>query len=503
MDTIAEALTKTRTAARVLRELQSAGWAQQRTFSMVEVTTTTDTPGSVVSALHPAALGADSATATCAFGDTTLEILLACDGSMSVLDPGPVDFRQVFAQENRRDAQAAWRGDAAAALRLPGRWTVRVEVDLSSTLQSAAPHLSWHVLSTIDELARLVSAVPVWDLAPALDPDNAPVFVLEDLGADELLLLGRGAVIPLDSDTAALTAVSHIESVMLDPWHVPELPQAPRPGAIRPVLLRGTSLAAVEHKIWDATATLAWVGLASSVRRATDALRIEVLGLQRVAYDLPAAGLEVSQDDARRSYELFGWAGGADTIDQRLAVQQVVSLYRDAPPWTKINDVADAARAVFSSLRRDSVSEALQARRAARTLALDAGQRAADQVNGVTKSVAERLTASLLAIGGVIVAQTTAVIDLGQASDLRTLIALFLVGLAIWNIVAESPPLRGTINDLRADLPQFADTLTEAEIRKILALRSVTSAARRAVAISFAVPAVYLLAALVAWRIQR
>lgn len=502
MDAIAEALVRTRSEARALRELEAAGWEVQRTFSMAEVAMVTRDPHGALDALRPTSNGAESVAATCVFGEARVEVVESRDGALSVLDPDPVNFDHTFTEEHRRDARKAWSGDPAAALRLPGEWTVRVVVDLSRELREASPAHAWSVLRTVEDLATLLDSVSVWDLAPTLDPDLPPVFVLEDLGPEELLLLGKGAVVSLASDKVTTTALEGIESVTLDTWHIPELPQAPRPAAIRPVSMHGTELASIGQKLWGATAALAWVGLASSVRRTANDVQIEILGLQRVAYDLPCAGLNLSPKLARRSYELLAWAGGSEAIDQRLAVQQVASLYRD-PPWTKIDDVFDAAVAVYSSLRRDSVGEALQARRAARAFALEVAHRATEQVNSVTRSVAERLTASLLAIGGVIVAQTTSVIDAGQATDLRTLVALFLLGLVVWNVAAETPPLRASISDLRADLPRVADTLTDSDVQHILELRSVTSAARRARAITFAVPLVYLLAAVLAWFVQR
>lgn len=502
MNAIAEALVKTRSEARALRELEAAGWDVQRTFSVAEVAVVTSDPHAALDALRATSHGAESVTATCMFGEARIEVVESQDGALSVLDADPVSFDQTFVEECRRDARKAWSGDPAAALRLPGEWTVRLVVDLSRELREASPGRTWTVLRTVGELATLLDSVSVWDLAPTIDPDVPPIFLLEDLAPEESLLLGKGAVVSLASNSATTKALESIELATLDAWHIPELPRAPRPAAIRPVSMRGTALASIEQKLWGATAALAWAGLASSVRRTANEVQIEILGLQRVAYDLPCDGLNVSPKLARRSYELLAWAGGSEAVDQRLAVQQVASLYRD-PPWTKIDDVFEAALAVYSSLRRDSVGEALQARRAARAFALDVAHRATEQVNNVTRSVAERLTASLLAIGGVIVAQTTSVIDAGQAADLRTLVALFLLGLVVWNVAVETPPLRASISDLRADLPRVADTLTDNDVQHILELRSITSAARRARAITIAVPLVYLLAAALAWFVQR
>jgi hypothetical protein len=498
MDTVNVALTTTQAIARALKQMEASGWEMTRTFSIVSLVCRTSSPGDVLASLNLAELGGVHAIAWCEFGPATLQVTAEADGTTSVTDTGSVDVRSTFAREDWDNATDAWSGDADAALVLPGQWTIEIEVDLSASLQAAAPDFTWQVLRSVEDVARLVQSVPSWELAPTIDRDRPSLFVVEDLPAEEFLHLGRAAILPLSSTAGYGPAVKQIESATFEPWHPAELPHAPRPGAVRPVLRRGSGLAAVERTLWNATAALSWIGLATTVRLEADGVHLEILGLQRVAHHIPMTGLDVSEQAARGSYELYTWAGGPEAIDQRLAIQQVASLYREDAPWSKVRDVSDAAHSVFASLRRDAVSEAMQARRAARALAIEAANRTAEQINAVTRSVVERVAATLLAIGGVIVAQTTSTITVGQAGDLRLLVAIFLIGLAAWNVLAEGPGLTGPLNDFKADLPQFTDTLMKNERADIVKLHSVVSASNRARNMRIVVPVVYVAAALAA-----
>jgi hypothetical protein len=80
----------------------------------------------------------------------------------------------------------------------------------------------------------------------------------------------------------------------------------------------------------------------------------------------------------------------------------------------------------------------------------------------------------------VIVAQTTRAITEGQAHDLRARLALFLLGLIVWNLTVEGPPVSSPLKSLRRDLDTVADRLTESERDEILQLSAITSACRRA-----------------------
>jgi len=504
MDRFRDAIRETRDFCGTVHGLKARGWTVTRDVSTVTLVKSGGTSGEVLSDLSGLLDVADRASAEGVFGEASLLVLMAKGKQPVVSRQSPVDYLRTFGRELVDTAADAWAGDAEAALSLPGRWTVTVVRDLSSALAAVEPTFTWRVLPGLSAIEALLLQVPVWALGPTWDEGQPTVFLLEDLDKGNTLHLGRSAIVPLAADEDILEAMRALERRTARDWRMPDLPDAAAPEALAPTLRTGSKLAALEHAAWMRCATMSWVALSTKVDLlgAGSAIVLEVFGLQRVAHRVEAKGVSINEYQARKAYGLYEWASAPDAVDQRLAVQQVASLYRDQPPWEKSADVYDAAIAVFATLRRDAVSEVLLARRSARTLALDVANRTTEQVVAAARVAVERAVATLLAIGGVIVAQTTKALTEGQAQDLRVLLAVFLVGLVLWNITVEGPPLSAPLKSLVQDLRAIADLLTDSERKEILRLDALVSARRRAVRIRVLVPAVYLVAALAALMVR-
>lgn len=434
------------------------------------------------------------------FGEASLVVQMAAGANPVVSRRSPVDYLQTFSRELIDTATDAWAGDADAALALPGRWTVTLTHDLASALTTAEPSVTWRVLPEVSSVEALLVDVPVWALGPTWDAEKPAIFLVENLEEGNVLHLGRSAIVPLSSATDSSQAKQIFARSAASQRRVPNCPEAASPKALTPTLRTGLRLVDLERAAWRRCATMSWVALSTKVEilRADGALVVEIFGLQRVTHRLERAVVEVDEYQARRAYEMWEWASAPDAVDQRLAVQQVASLYRDQPPWERSADVYEAAAAVFATLRRDAVSEVLLSRRSARTLALDIANRTTEQVVAAARVAIERSVASLLAIGGVIIAQTTKVLTDGQAQDLRILLFFFLIGLILWNAAVEGPPLSAPLDNLRKDLRTVADLLTDSERDEILRLESIVSARRTVFRIRLVVPAVYAVAALAA-----
>ncbi|MGZ1489491.1 hypothetical protein [Brevibacterium sediminis] len=463
-----------------------------------------DSPQRLLSELAGASPRFESIVAEGVFGDASLRVVIDGSGNRAVTRQSPVDPARIFGREAADTAIDAWQGDVDSALSLPGEWTVTVEQDLSTKLCAYYPNVRWQVLPTIGDFEVLFADAPVWSLGPTLDTDSPTIFVIEELDDGQSLTLGNSAVVPLASDSFVLEAAKLTFETPPGKWGLPELPESPSPAALAPAKRTGSDLEWLENAMWIRCATMSWAGLATSVKlqNSGSQLALEVFGLQRVEHLVNPQGALIPLSEAPRAFDLYRWASGSGALDQRLAVQQVASLYRDVPPWENSNDVFDAALAVFANLRRDAVSEVLLARRAARTLAIDVAQRVTESASAIARSAIERCVATLLAIGGVIVAQTTSAITADQASDLRGLLAIFLVGLAVWNIFVEGPPARSPLKSLRSDLGTVADLLTPRERHEIMELEAVKSALRRTKVIQIAVPSVYVVAAIAAWLVH-
>ncbi len=437
------------------------------------------------------------------FGNgSELDISVAGEGGQ-VVENQRGTFSDRFFGRQASQARDAWDGDADAALGLPGAWVVSAEIRLAEPINESHPETAWVVVPTVDVVLAAISEVPVWKLAPSFDRLLPTVWLVEALGASDVLIAGASAIVPLGSDSAAAEVASALATHAPPArWRKPaHLPDLAHPKALAPIQVRGTALNQLEAAMWRASATTAWVAIASTVGTpSTGSAKIDVeyFGLQRVSHEIDRAGIAVTSDDASLALEMFTWSTSPDSVDQLLAVQQVCSLYREVAPWYSTADVFDAAQSVFMTLRRDAVAEALKERRAARAVAIEAAQRTSEHVAALSRSTAERVVGTLLAVVGVLVAKTTKTITPEQAQDLHWLLVVALVALAAWTIFIEGPPLTAPLSELEEDLPEIAKLLRPRERDEILKLHAIQGARHRARLIRWCAPIVFGLSAVAA-----
>lgn len=83
----------------------------------------------------------------------------------------------------------------------------------------------------------------------------------------------------------------------------------------------------------------------------------------------------------------------------------------------------------------------LAQQREARKLGVDVARQSVTASAALAREAVGRCLASLVALGGVVVASTNADLTAAQATQLRWLLALFLFALAAWNVFVEGPPV--------------------------------------------------------------
>jgi hypothetical protein len=483
--------------------LVSGGWIERRSGSVT--TLEKSAQGSVAVLLqeirghvrHFSSLHAEGT-----FGGMSLSVGNALDSPfISAQSPG--DTRQTFEKSQQEFAARAWSGDAGAALKLSGTWRVSISSDLTDPLKISNPGIDWHVLPAAEDLENEIQRVDSWHLRPLFDNAKPTMFLVENLDDRSWIFGGRFAVTGLQSDVVAQAISNFASSRTETKGALRELPAASAPEALEHELGGSSDLEKVSAGIWQACAAMSWASMASSLAVSVDgSLQVQIFGLQRVTHEIARAGLSLSNADCENAYAIHRWVQSSPGVDKLLAVQQVASLYRDTPPWTRNSDVFEAAQAVYNQMQRGTVAEVMQARRSARTMALDLTNRTADATSAMTRSTAERCVATLLGVLAVAVAQTTQVISVEVAQSLRLLLAAALIGLVAWNVFMEGPPLSASLRALSKDMPKVADLISDSERAEILGLTSVSNARRSAIRTRVAVPIVYAIVAGLALFVQ-
>jgi hypothetical protein len=311
----------------------------------------------------------------------------------------------------------------------------------------------------------LITRTKGWELIDLLEGRHL-IACVYGLAPAETLTSPALSVFALDPSVAA-----EVESDLLNVKISNSVSPIPGGAAVRdlvPVRHSG-ALQPVADRLLSLAAQAAWAGVASkvSVNAATKALDLEYFGYQRTMHSLEDRRC-FTPAQAYAAIALHDWVAAGDPTDPTLAIRQVVSLYPDNEVFFKGGDVKAAAEPIFTALRSDAVADAAKSQREVRGTAMTVGRQSAD----ASIAMAKGTLASLIAIGGVIVARSTKALTDGQAHDLRSLIALFLVFLAVWSFFIEGPPVTRVVAVFKAE--------------------------RRGWIVRFATPVVYLAAALLA-----
>lgn len=486
-----------RAAQDQLGDLIASGWvARDELLSVTLEAPPGSTGSSIASGLRPMLHMARDVRMRLEVGVNHFELGLV-QGALELIDTRAEDLRANFDGADLQTAQRARAGDTQAAIDLPGSWTATASFNLAAPLTEAEPTCAWRVVRGINVLEHSLSRRPWWRLTDLIDsPSGLVVYVV--LNESELVYV---------TDGFAVVGVARVEDFPR-PRGAEQKRTAVR-AAAAPILPEGVplpeQLVATPSRPMSKLAGIlrgragacAWAWLGNSVTAEGEHAEIEFFGFRRVQFSLGADGI-ADAEAAEESLNLYRWATAEASPDRVLAVRQVVSLSEGPELPSPASDVRRAAEPLFMALRSEAVTEVLRSQREARAIAIKTARKSSEAAQSASKSVVERTIASLAAVGGVALASASKVITSDQGRNLALAIGAYLLVLVLWSILVEGPPITNPLGALQEDLKQVGDLLSAEERTRIMALRSVKLARRRAIVARLAAPLAYLAGAVVA-----
>lgn len=427
------------------------------------------------------------------FGRFAIRLTLATDGSLQVTSSsGQVE--EQFGVDLRDRAHDAVNGDSVAAMSLPLEWSLDLVFFPTAALEEVAPHFRWLVFRSLSDAENFLSSVPYWRIGELLPADRPTVALIHDLDPGEWIRTPLMIVTRLSSAAEGLLQLERRGGVS-DSKHISGLIT---PESLVPISNNSQQLAPLRLCLLRIAAANAWAEIATDSTFGRTEASLEFFGLQRTKYAIPSTGPDVDEQECRETVALWAWVTTPDKSDRLMAVRQVLSLHSAEAPWTGAADVRQAAEPIFLALRSDAVAEVLRGQREVKAMAIATAQQTAALTTGMVKGAIERALASLLAIGGVVVASSTDAVGAALADQLRSLLSLALIGLALWSVCLESPQIFGVGRAFARDLPLFNQLLPAEDREQVLQMAALRSARAYAIWVSTAVPLVYLGLAVVA-----
>lgn len=487
-----------RAAQDQVSDLIASGWAARDELLSVTIQAPSGSTGSsIASGLRPMLHIARDVRMRVEAGVNHFELGLV-QGGLELIDTRADDLSANFDGADLQTAQRARAGDARAAIDLPGSWTAAASLNLAAPLTDADPSCSWRVVREIGVLEHAFSERPWWRLTDLIEAPSASVVYVVlseaelDYVTDEFAVVGVARVedFPRPRGAEQKRAAVRAAAAPMLPGGVP-LPEQLYATPSRPLSTLGRILRA-------RAGACAWAWLGNSVTAEGKHAEIEFFGFRRVQFSLGADGI-VDAEAAEESLNLYRWATAEASPDRVLAVRQVVSLSEGPELPSPASDVRLAAEPLFVALRSEAVTEVLRSQREARAIAIKTARKSSEAAQSASKSVVERTIASLAAVGGVALASASKVITSDQGRNLALAIGAYLLVLVLWSILVEGPPITNPLGALQEDLKQVGDLLSAEERTRIMALKSVKLARRRAIVARLAVPLAYLAGAVVAF----
>lgn len=501
-----EAADLTRSALDAAEVLVHEGWVRQETLpTFTLVNEAEDVAGApfvaAIDALRPLLI---AAKLTCRWGSDFLTLETVDTGLRPLVLTAHANgtLQATFNSEDLPDAEAAFNGDAAAALRLVGAWHADLNIDPARYLAMTDTSRHWLVLANAHSVETLLTSRPWWELKRLVEPGRPLVIAVHDIDtnidirtADQRIC--ALSLVPSDGDISPSPARYQERRSRWQAHAVP--PGIPNPSSLHPHLVSGRDpeVPAVIKALARQASACCWAFLATTVTIEGHMAHAEFFGLQRQEWPLEAIGPDLTPKEHEATYRLWEMSLDGATPDRLLATRQIVSLYQHEP-WADADDVIDASEPLFLALRSTATAEALRAQREARALALSVARQTADATTGLAKNAVERALAVFAAVGGIIVARTTNTLTMSQATGLRHLLGVYLLILVAWSFFLEGRPVTSAISALKADLGAFSDLLTESEQKSILESKTVKYAQQQAWIARIVVPLAYLAAAIVA-----
>ena len=245
----------------------------------------------------------------------------------------------------------------------------------------------------------------------------------------------------------------------------------------------------------EAAAASAWCDLASDVTF-SGTWALTFVGFKKLTVQLPPSH-RLGPAGAESTLRLYNWVFTNPSPDKLLAIRRVASLYDGAELFDSSDDIRASAEVVFIGLRNDVVAEVLKASRDAQAQVLEVVRRTTQASQDAVKAITDRAMAALVGIGGVVIANSSKVIDAHVTRSLLLLVAAFLAMLALWSVFLEGPQLASPLNSVIEDIEAGTALVTTTDIDRLRNLASFRKARRQAVQVRIIVPSFYIIVALI------
>ncbi|MDQ3877019.1 MAG: hypothetical protein M3290_01525 [Actinomycetota bacterium] len=395
-------------------------------------------------------------------------------------------------------AQRAADGDVEALLQLEGQWRGAITLDLAKALSVGPNEWTWRVVRSYDRLKSIVDAMRWWEIRTALGGDQPVYIVLLDevprwfqsasWCCGSLSRLRDPTFDPTNDERASYVTARGGDPGVGVPLPDQLLPVAPHENVGELVdVLRAKAAAAC------------WAWFSNDVAIEEDSSRLAFFGLRRIDALLPPAGVEQVASQLQ-VIDLFRWTQREPSFDKILAIRQVVSIYSTADFLDLAYDVRRAAEPIYAGLRSDAVAEASSMVQTARQLSVDAARQTLVDLISLSKGLGERVLATLGGLGAIVLASATSnKVPPEISGDLAFAIGSFLIFLALWTLIVEGPTVYLPLKFLKDDVRSAAPSLGSEQMNQILQSPSVRKAQGRVRLIRVLAPAVYAVAAGVAF----
>lgn len=477
-------------ASHRVRALMTSGWIISDSDVGIEATSVGLAPTSRLRQLAPAADLLTSFTANGTFGDFEITLRLI-NGTLEVESCEPGDIELTFADATSREAaRAAAQHNAASAETLPLDWRVRAVVSLSKLAGMGGVEIR-AVLSRTWLVDRITEAGPA-GIGYWLPTEGRRLYVALDDTTDVVhfgLASFSGnidSVVVPDHDTGSLSAIS--PSAEIVPDHVAPL---------GPPCLAG-QWSEVSRVFGAALIATVWRIVANTT--SADGLGIEIVGFKRLAVKVPEPS-QLRESDVVGTASLSNWIRQDVSPDRLLAVRQVASLYADADVLQHPQEVLESAEVIFVGLRGEAVAEALRSARDAQAASAESVRQTLKSAQELTKNSTDRVLASLVSIGAIVVTNSTRDLSDETGRLLLLFIAGFLVFLAVVSLVIDGPSLALPIRTLRDDLKHGSPLLSDGQRDRATSLPSLAAVKQRIILVRVATPLVYasVAASIIMW----
>lgn len=491
-------LSRLPAAAAALEALTAAGWALTDGILSIKVTSPPSTNvRPALELLGPLADATTDVEVVSGSAKGTLRVRRTQTGMLVVAQHPDVPPEEMFDDpDDVSRARDAWDGDAEAALTLPMTWVVRATVE-AHRLVSEVDGVEVRVAAQSSTVIAALSDSPFWSPGPGSPaPQGQTVYVaLDSTGPPArsglVSLTGPGATHPSPPpESVRITAPT-----WMPPWLA---------GLPAPEVLAGPEAATDPTSPWTAVvanlrvraALTAWAALATDANAQAERLVLSYFGFKRVDVSINRSHI-LAGVDVQDALRLHTWATSDSSPDRLLAIRQVASFYEGTDLMGSAADVLLSAEVVYAGLRSDAVVAVVEGVREAQQQTSATIRTTIQATQALVKASADRTLAALVAVGGVIIANSTAKVSESVGRGLLLLVAGFLALLGLTALLVEGPALTQPLDQLADELKRGNPLLASSQRAVFAAQPSVIRTQKRATAVRWAVPALHGVLALV------